>query len=252
MTQSDAEGGQAPNSAEASQPSAEASQPATKSEKDVTDYHGQLLEQLRHVEDTINKFAIQNYAASGAVVLAYLADKAPLWATIIIVALLNINFAIAIFVQVARVHKLFTMHCIVRNFWLDNRPELLRRLQANTISNEVLATTTLPRWVTIVILLAQFLPIFSLLLAHRLMNTWPTTLTRASRGPCRSIVQAVFGPNLANNLFASSCDKRRPGDGFFTTTMGMSMNDNEGALAVIIIGQWVTVALLALILWRVW
>jgi hypothetical protein len=63
-------------------------------EEDVTDYHGQLLEQLRHVEDNINKFAIQNYAASGAVVLAYLADKAPLWATIIIVALLNINFAI--------------------------------------------------------------------------------------------------------------------------------------------------------------
>src|SRR5215467_10174296 len=142
----------------------EASQPPTKSEKDVTDYHGQLLEQLRHVEDTINKFAIQNYAASGAVVLAYLADKAPLWATIIIVALLNINFAIAIFVQVARVHKLFTMHCIVRDFWLDNRPELLRRLQANSVSNEVLATTTLPRWAAIVILLAQFLPILFLLL----------------------------------------------------------------------------------------
>jgi hypothetical protein len=42
--------------------------------------------------------------------------------------------------------------------------------------------------------------------------------------------------NLVNNLFASSCDKRRPGDGFATTTMGMSMNDNDGALAVIIIG----------------
>jgi hypothetical protein len=164
MTQSDAEGGQLPNSAEASQPSAEASQPLTKSEEDVTDYHGQLLEQLRHVEDNINKFAIQNYAASGAVVLAYLADKAPLWATFIIVALLNINFAIAIFVQVARVHKLFTMHCIVRNFWLDNRPELLRRLQANSVSSEVLATTTFPRWVAIVVLLAQFLPILFLLL----------------------------------------------------------------------------------------
>src|SRR5262245_10936714 len=64
-------------------PSTSRSQPAmTKSEDDVTDYHGQLLEQLRHVEDNINKFAIQNYAASGAVVLAYLADKAPLWATI--------------------------------------------------------------------------------------------------------------------------------------------------------------------------
>ena len=47
MTQSDAEGEQGPNlaeasqpPAEASQPPAEASQPPTKSEKDVTDYHG--------------------------------------------------------------------------------------------------------------------------------------------------------------------------------------------------------------------
>src|SRR5215475_11717179 len=100
------------------------------------------------------------------------------------------------------------MHCIVRNFWLDNRPELLRRLQANTISNEVLETTTLPRWVTIVILLAQFPPFCFCSLWHRLMSTWPI-LTRASRGACRSTVQAVFGPNLANNLFASSCNNRR-------------------------------------------
>jgi hypothetical protein len=119
-----------------------------------------------HVEDNINKLSIQNYAASfsGAIVLLYLADKAPLWATLIIVALLNITFAIAIWVQVVRVHKLFTMHCIVRNFWLDNRPELLGRLQANKISNEVLATTTFPRWVAIVILFAQFFPTLFLLL----------------------------------------------------------------------------------------
>lgn len=131
----------------------------TKSENDVTDYHGQLLEQLRHVEDNINKFAIQNYAASGAVVLAYLADKAPLWAAIIIVALLNINFAIAICVQAVRVHKLFTMHCIVRNFWLANQPELLKRLQENKTSSRVLASTTFPLWVGFVTVLWQFVPI---------------------------------------------------------------------------------------------
>jgi len=130
-----------------------------KSEKDVTDYHGQLLEQLRHVEDTINKFAIQNYAASGAVVLAYLANKAPHWATTIIVALLNINFAIAILVQFVRVHKLFTMHCIVRNFWLANQPELLKKLQANKTSSGVLTSTTFPLWVAIITVLWQFLPI---------------------------------------------------------------------------------------------
>ena len=54
--------------------------------------------------------------------------------------------------------------------------------------------------------------------------------------------------NFANNLFAS-CDSLRPGDG---TTQGISMNDNNGALAVIIISQWVTILLLALILWRLW
>jgi hypothetical protein len=30
------------------------------------------------------------------------------------------------------------------------------------------------------------------------------------------------------------------------------MNDKEGALAAIIISQWVTILLLALILWRIW
>jgi len=30
------------------------------------------------------------------------------------------------------------------------------------------------------------------------------------------------------------------------------MTDDDGGLAVIIIGQWVTVLLLALILWRIW
>jgi hypothetical protein len=30
------------------------------------------------------------------------------------------------------------------------------------------------------------------------------------------------------------------------------MNDNHGALAVIMISQWVTILLLALILWRIW
>src|SRR5262245_66633117 len=86
MTQSDAEHGEPVGEPEAGDQHVRLTK-----EEDVTDYLGQLLEQLRHVEDNINKFAIQNYAASGAVVLAYLADKAPLWAPNIIVALLNIT-----------------------------------------------------------------------------------------------------------------------------------------------------------------
>jgi hypothetical protein len=30
------------------------------------------------------------------------------------------------------------------------------------------------------------------------------------------------------------------------------MNDNDGGLAAMIIGQWVTILFLALILWRIW
>jgi hypothetical protein len=80
------------------------------------------------------------------------------------VALLNINFAIAIIVQCERLRKVFTMHCIVRNLWLDTRPELLRRLQENSISSKVLALTTFPRWVATVTVFAQFLPILFVLL----------------------------------------------------------------------------------------
>src|SRR5262245_18172729 len=63
MTQSDAEHGEPVGEPEAGDQHVRLTK-----EEDVTDYLGQLLEQLRHVEDNINKFAIQNYAASGAVV----------------------------------------------------------------------------------------------------------------------------------------------------------------------------------------
>ena len=60
--------------------------------------------------------------------------------------------------------------------------------------------------------------------------------TRNQMLPCANALYVVGHSNLANNLF-----NRRLG-----------MNDDHGALAVIIIGQWLTIVLLALILWRLW
>src|SRR6516225_4685975 len=76
-------------------------------------------------------------------------------------------------------------------------------------------------------------------------GSWSLALAGRFLGLCVRLLRLALDSNLANNLFASSRDNRRPGDGFSTTTMGMSMNDNDGALAVIVIGQWVTVSLLA-------
>jgi hypothetical protein len=98
-------------------------------------------------------------------VLAHLANKAPLLASTIIVALLNINFAVAVFVQVVRAYKLFAMHCIVRDFWLDGQPELLRRLKANSSSRKVLETTRFSVCVSVAVVLGQFLPILFVSLA---------------------------------------------------------------------------------------
>jgi hypothetical protein len=74
---------------------------------------------MRFVEDTVNKFAIQNYAVSGVVLLTHFAsDKIPPWITVVIIAVLNLTFAISIAMQIERLKKLFVMHCIVRTHWL--------------------------------------------------------------------------------------------------------------------------------------
>jgi hypothetical protein len=136
-----------------------------KLEEGVIEYEGQILEQMRFVEDTLNKFAIQNYAASGAVMLAYFTGKiAHFWTVAVIVALLNACFATAIFIQIVRIQKLFVMHSIVRTHWLGTHPGLSHKLTENRVAREVLETNTLPAAVLYVLFIAQFIPLVGLLI----------------------------------------------------------------------------------------
>jgi hypothetical protein len=141
--------------------------PVQSPEEGVIEYEGQILEQMRFVEDTVNKFAIQNYAASGAVLLAHFAKEAvavPLLVVTLIVALLNINFAFAIIIQILRLQKLFAFHCITRNHWLDYHHDLSNKLKSDPITRRVLGNNTLPLTVFIIILIAQFIPIVGIIL----------------------------------------------------------------------------------------
>jgi hypothetical protein len=58
---------------------------------------------------------------------------------------------------------------------------------------------------------------------------------------CSDALYIVGHSNLANNLFNRRSGEARP-------RQRMSMNDNHGAFAVIIISQWLTILLLVLIL----
>jgi hypothetical protein len=64
---------------------------------DASAYQERLLDQPKHVEETVNKFAIQNYVSCGAVILSNLTtDKPPLVANTILVSVVAVCFTIAI------------------------------------------------------------------------------------------------------------------------------------------------------------
>jgi hypothetical protein len=91
--------------------------PNTPTAADAPAYQERLLNQLKHVEETVNKFAIQNYVSCGAVILSYLTtDKPPLVATTILGSVVAVCFTIGIGVQLRRAWTLYVMQCIARDF----------------------------------------------------------------------------------------------------------------------------------------
>jgi hypothetical protein len=89
--------------------------------KEVFDYGAKLIEQLGRVEETITKFALQNYAACGAVLLAYFTEKLPFIAAALAVYALSWNFAMAIAHQAYRVRCLYAMHRTAQECWLTGK-----------------------------------------------------------------------------------------------------------------------------------
>ena len=68
----------------------------------------------------------------------FASDKIPPWITVVIIAVLNLTFAISIAMQIERLKKLFVMHCIVRTHWLGEHRELSHKLFGNQVSRQVL------------------------------------------------------------------------------------------------------------------
>ena len=110
--------------------------------KEVFDYGAKLIEQLGRIEDTMTKFALQNYAACGAVLLAHFSEKIPLAAAALGVYVLSWNFTFAIAHHAYRFRCLYAMHRTTQDCWLlgKSRWQLNDALRSDKECAAVLAT----------------------------------------------------------------------------------------------------------------
>jgi hypothetical protein len=118
--------------------------------EDLLEYDKLLLDQLSRIEDTINKFAIQNYAAAGAVLAAYLSfgqAKFPGWVAVMVVLMLGITFALALARYLRRLKVLYGIHRTVVDCWFNakSRSELHDCLRADEVSKTFFGHSDGPR-----------------------------------------------------------------------------------------------------------
>jgi hypothetical protein len=97
---------------------------------------------------------LPNYAAAGAVILAYHTVKVPLKAAAPVVIVPGLVFTWAIWSNVQRYSLLWKIHQIARNHWLNGESPLSDLLNNDTECKAYLATNELPA--------ETFLPLYQL------------------------------------------------------------------------------------------
>jgi hypothetical protein len=125
---------------------------------EVRDYDDALLQTIRHIEDINVKFALQNYAAAGAVFVAYYAGKMPLKITAWVVVVLSLIFTWAICSNIVRYSLFWKMHRIARNHWLASQSELSEAFRRDPACENYLRMTALPRRVFFPVVVISLLP----------------------------------------------------------------------------------------------
>jgi len=111
---------------------------------EVLDYDKAIIESIRHIEDILVKFSLQNYAATGAVFLAYFTHQMPLRFAGPVVVVLAIVFTAAIWTNIVRYKVFWKVHQIARDRWLADQPLLMADLKQDADCNKYLERTTLP------------------------------------------------------------------------------------------------------------
>jgi hypothetical protein len=125
---------------------------------DLLEYDKTIVDSIHHVEDILVKFALQNYAAAGAVILAYYTAKINIKIAAPAVIVLGLVFTWAIWSNVQRYALLWKMHGVVRDRWLTSQSELREAFRGEPDCETYLNTRKLPGRTFIPLYVINLLP----------------------------------------------------------------------------------------------
>jgi hypothetical protein len=111
---------------------------------DALDYDKSIIETIHHIEDILVRFALQNYAAAGAVFLAYFTQKMSLRMAAAVIVGLGVVFALAIWANIARYRLFWKLHRIARDNWLAGQSVLRQAYRADAECEKYLRLRALP------------------------------------------------------------------------------------------------------------
>jgi hypothetical protein len=118
---------------------------------DALDYDKSIIETIHHIEDILVRFALQNYAAAGAVFLAYFTQKMSLRMAAAVIVGLGVVFTLAIWANIVRYRLFWKLHRIARDNWLAGQSVLRQAYRADAECEKYLRLRALP--------LTAFLPV---------------------------------------------------------------------------------------------
>ena len=125
---------------------------------DALDYDKSIIETIHHIEDILVRFALQNYAAAGAVFLAYFTQKMSLRMAAAVIVGLGVVFTLAIWANIARYRLFWKLHRIARDNWLAGQSVLRQAYRADAECEKYLRLRALPLTAFLPVIIINLLP----------------------------------------------------------------------------------------------
>ena len=124
---------------------------------EVLNYDISIVATLRHIEDSMLKYSLQNYGSAGAIFLAYYADKISPTGLLAVVVLAGI-YTLAICLNIKRYRVLGKVHRIVQKQWLASQPALCNALCGDTDCKSVVLVQKYPFSMYVPVIIISLLP----------------------------------------------------------------------------------------------
>jgi hypothetical protein len=125
---------------------------------DALDYDKSIIETIHHIEDILVRFALQNYAAAGAVFLAYFTQKMSLRMAAAVIVGLGVVFTLAIWANIVRYRLFWKLHRIARDNWLAGQSVLRQAYRADAECEKYLRLRALPLTAFLPVIIINLLP----------------------------------------------------------------------------------------------